>query len=370
MSILLKKPIFEDVTQKELVEQLEAKKRSESKLPTWFNTPNIYYPNKLNIEQTSSEVTAQYKTNLVAGKSLIDLTGGFGIDSYFFSKKCDQIYHCELDEKLSKIVTHNYKILGIENATFIAENGLDFLQQTNQKFDWIYIDPSRRNDAKEKVFFMADCLPNVPANLNLLFSKSNKILIKTSPLLDFSIGIKELQNVKEIHVVALQNDVKELLWILEKNYTDSVNIKTINLTKTESQTFEFKLNNEKEVFSELANPLSFLYEPNSAILKSGAFKTIGNSFELKKLHEHSHLYTSEKLIDFPGRRFKIKNILPYSKKELQKLKITKANITTRNFTDSVATIRKKFKIKDGGNRYLFFTTNSDNNYMVLDCEKI
>jgi hypothetical protein len=369
MSILLKKPIFEEVTQKELVEQLEAKKKCKTKLPTWFETANIYYPNKLNIEQTSSEITAQYKGELINGKSLIDITGGFGVDSYFFSKKCRQIYHCEIDKNLSKIVAHNYKILGVKNAEFISENGLDFLEKNDKKFDWIYIDPSRRNDAKEKVFFMADCLPNVPANLDLLFSKSDKLLIKTSPLLDFSIGIKEFENVKEIHVVALQNDVKELLWILEKNYTDTVHIKTINLTKIENQTFEFNFNNEKEVFSELANPLSYLYEPNSAILKAGAFKTIGDSFELKKIQEHSHLYTSEKLINFPGRRFKINNILPYSKKELQKLKITKANITTRNFTESVDTIRKKFKIKDGGNRYLFFTTNTENKYIVIDCEK-
>ncbi|MBU2996706.1 class I SAM-dependent methyltransferase [Cellulophaga baltica] len=370
MSILLKKPIFDGVSQKELVEQLEAKKKCHTKLPTWFNTANIYYPNKLNIEQTSSEITATYKANLVNGKSLIDLTGGFGIDSYFFSKKCDQIHHCEIDKNLSEIGAYNYEILGVNNTTFNSENGLDFLQKNNQKFDWIYIDPSRRNDAKEKVFFMADCLPNVPDNLDFLFSKSNNLLIKTSPLLDFSVGIKEFENVKEIHVVALQNDVKELLWILEKNYTDAITIKTINFAKTGKQIFKFNLDKEKKVVNKFSDPLSYIYEPNSAILKSGAFKTIGNSFELKKLHEHSHLYTSEKLINFPGRRFKILNTIPYSKKEIKKLKISKANITTRNFADSVATIRKKYKIKDGGNQYLFFTTNSENNYIVLDCEKI
>ena len=370
MSVLLKKPLFTGVTQKELVEQLEAKKKCQDKLPTWFKTPKIYYPNKLNIEQTSSEITAQYKANLIDGNSLIDLTGGYGVDDYFFSQKFSEIYHCELDENLSKIADYNYEILGVKNIKCIAENGLDFLHKTKHIFDWIYIDPSRRNDSKEKVFFLSDCLPNVPENLDLLFYKSCNILIKTSPLLDFTIGINELKFVKEIHVVAVQNDVKELLWILEKGYLGNCNIKTINSTKTETEVFNFSLSEEKEMISELSEPLSYLYEPNSAILKSGAFKIVGNKFKLKKLHEHSHLYTAKELIDFPGRSFKIEQVLPYQKKEIQKLGLTKANITTRNFPDSVANIRKKHKIKDGGDSYLFFTKNAEDKYVVLICSKV
>lgn len=370
MSVLLKKPIFEGVTQKELVEQLEAKRKCKDKLPTWFKTRNIYYPNKLNIEQTSSEITAQYKANLIDGKSLIDLTGGYGIDSYFFSQKSEQIYHCEIDKNLSEIAAYNYEILGINNVKCIAENGVLFLQKNNLNFDWIFIDPSRRNDAKEKVFFMSDCLPNVPKNLDLFFTKSSKILIKTSPLLDFSIGIKELQFVKEIHVVAVQNDVKELLWVLKKEYTNAITIKTINYTKIGKETYSFILKDEKEAVSDYAEPLSYLYEPNSAVLKSGAFKSIANHFKLKKLHEHSHLYTSNTLLDFPGRRFKIETVVPYSKKEIQKLRISKANITTRNFPDSVATIRKKYKIKDGGETYLFCTTNIQGKLIVLLGKKL
>lgn len=369
MSVLLKKQFFEGVTQKELVAQLEAKKKCKNKLPTWFNTPLIYYPNKLNIEQTSSEDTAQYKANLIDGNSLIDLTGGLGIDCYFFSQKFTQIYHTEIDENVSEIASYNFEILGKKNIKTITQNGLEFIQQNDLNFDWIFIDPSRRNDAKEKVFFMADCLPNVPDNLDLLFSKSSNILIKTSPLLDFSIGINEFQFVKEIHVVALQNDVKELLWILEKGYQNKITIKTINLTKTTQETYNFDFRGEKEAISEFSEPLSYIYEPNSAILKSGAFKSLGNDFELKKLHDHSHLYTSDILIDFPGRRFKIESVTPYNKKELQKLRIQKANITTRNFPDSVATIRKNYKIKDGGEIYLFFTTSLEDKLIVINCSK-
>ena len=292
------------------------------------------------------------------------------MDDYFFSQKFSEIYHCELDENLSKIADYNYEILGVKNIKCIAENGLDFLHKTKHIFDWIYIDPSRRNDSKEKVFFLSDCLPNVPENLDLLFYKSCNILIKTSPLLDFTIGINELKFVKEIHVVAVQNDVKELLWILEKGYLGNCNIKTINSTKTETEVFNFSLSEEKEMISELSEPLSYLYEPNSAILKSGAFKIVGNKFKLKKLHEHSHLYTAKELIDFPGRSFKIEQVLPYQKKEIQKLGLTKANITTRNFPDSVANIRKKHKIKDGGDSYLFFTKNAEDKYVVLICSKV
>lgn len=370
MSVLLQKPIFDGVSQKELVEQCEAKKKCKDKLPTWFSTNQIYYPNKLNIEQTSSEITAQYKTNLVGGKSLIDITGGFGIDSYFFSQKIARITHCEIDENLSKIAAYNFDILGIKNCSCVAENGLHFLAKSNSHFDWIFIDPSRRNDSKEKIFFLADCLPNVPENLELLFSKSSNILIKTSPLLDFSIGINELKFVKEIHVVAVQNEVKELLWILEKDYQNSINIKTVNFIKEQQETFDFMLHDEKETIPEFALPLHYLYEPNSAILKSGAFKSVANRFELKKLQEHSHLYTSYTLIDFPGRSFKIEKVIPYQKKEIQKLNIGKANVSTRNFPETVENIRKKHYIKDGGNVYLFFTKNIENNLIVLVCKKV
>ncbi|ADV50371.1 hypothetical protein Celal_3097 [Cellulophaga algicola DSM 14237] len=370
MSVLLKKQQFTAVTQKELVEQLEAKKKCKEKLFTWFNTPKTYYPNKLNIEQTSSENTAQYKANLVNGNTLLDLTGGFGVDSFFFSQKIKEVYHCELDKNLSEIARYNFDILGKKNISCIPENGLDFLTKTNLDLDWIFIDPSRRNDAKEKVFFLSDCLPNVPENLALLFSKSNHLLIKTSPLLDFTIGINELKFVKEIQVVALQNDVKELLWILEKNYDKEITVKTINLLKNTTETFDFILNKERAMVSSLSEPLSYLYEPNSAILKSGAFKSVGNHFKLYKLQEHSHLYTSNELVDFPGRVFKVAAVIPFNKKEIQKLKITKANITTRNFPEPVASIRKKFKIKDGGDMYLFFTTDSTDKLVLLKCFKV
>ncbi|MGN7514715.1 MAG: THUMP-like domain-containing protein [Allomuricauda sp.] len=370
MTVLLSKPVFEGISQKELTEQIEAKKKCKDKLPTWFISFNIYYPNKLNIEQTSSEITAAYKAEIVSGKSLVDLTGGFGVDSYFFSKKIDQVFHCEINQELSGIANHNFKVLGQENIQCSSEDGVEFLKKSTDSFDWIYVDPSRRNDKKGKVFLLEDCLPNLPEHLPLLFKKTQHILVKTSPLLDIKMGITALNFVKEVHVVAIQNEVKELLFVLEKEYMGSIQIKTINLLPEQRDIFNFELEEEQDAQIHFGEPLSYLYEPNTAILKSGGFKSVAKAHGLVKLHPHSHLYTADNIIDFPGRRFEIHQVLPYSKKSLKTLAVSKANITTRNFPLSVAEIRKKHNIKDGGNRYLFFTKTIDDALLVLDCEKV
>lgn len=369
VSVLLKKPVFEGISQKELAEQLEAKKKCKDKLPSWFNTPNIYYPNKLNIEQTSSEETARYKSGLVDGKTLLDLTGGLGVDTYYFSKKIDTVFHCEINTNLSEIAQHNFEVLGQKNIVCLSQNGIDFLNETDKKFDWIFVDPSRRNDEIGKVFLFKDCLPNLPKHLPLLFKKSKNILVKASPLLDIKQGIEELDFVKEVHVVAIQNEVKELLFHLEQDYDGSVRIKTINLVHEEEVTFNFNHEDEPHIKVEFGSPENYLYEPNSAILKSGGFKSVANAYGLKKLHQHSHLYTSNGPINFPGRRFSIIRALPYSKSTVKEFSQQKANITTRNFPMSVAEIRKKHKIKEGGETYLFFTKTFPDDLMVLECKK-
>lgn len=369
-SLLLKGTNFPTLETIDIIEQIEAKKRSEKKLPTWFNAKNIYYPNKLNIEQTSSEITAQFKSDLISGESIIDLTGGFGVDCYYFSKVFRSVIHCEINESLSEIVNHNYKELNINNIITKKIDGIEFLKSATNTFDWIYIDPSRRHDSKGKVFFLNDCLPNVPEHLDLLFKHSKNILIKTSPLLDLSVGIGELKHVKTIHIVSINNDVKELLWILEQGFDGDISIKTTNIKKENVEYFNFSIQSEKSLASKYSQPLTFLYEPNSAILKAGAFESISNQLNLYKLHKHSHLYTNETLTDFPGRRFKIENVISYNKKELKNLDIDKANITTRNFPETVKQLRTKFKIKDGGDNYLFFTTDLNDNKIVIISSKL
>jgi hypothetical protein len=368
-TLILSGSPFEGISGKELAQQIQGKRKAKRKLPSWYAKNRIYYPPTLNLEQTSSEITALYKSKLVSGTALIDLTGGFGVDDYFFAKRMAMVIHCELNASLSEIATHNFKILDQKNIQTITGDGLDILKD-HGTLDWIYIDPSRRHDSKGKVFFLEDCLPDVPSNLDVLFSKSKNILIKTSPLLDIQIGSNALQNIKEIHVVAVENEVKELIWILDKTYTRDIKIITTNIQKKVHQQFSFLLKDEAKQSSNLGSPMTYLYEPNAAILKSGSFQSIATAFELKKLHINSHLYTSDHKIDFPGRRFEIIAVYPYQKKILSKIGITKANITIRNFPESVATLRKKFKIKDGGDNYLFFTTDYDNKKKVILCKKL
>lgn len=368
--LILKGIPFLNIESQVVIEQIEAKKRCETKLKSWFNTKNIYYPNKLNIEQTSSETTANYKASLINGESIIDLTGGFGVDCYAFSKTFKSVTHCEINPILSDIVKHNYKQLNTDNITCVSDDGIEALKTAKNNFDWIYIDPSRRSDIKGKVFLLKDCLPDVPQHLNSLFEKSNNVMIKTSPLLDISSGINELSNVKTIHIVALNNEVKELLWVLEKGYSGKIAIKTVNLKNETKTIFNFNLDEESTSVVNYNLPLTYLYEPNSAILKSGAFNILSTKLNVSKLHKHSHLYTSNAFIDFPGRSFKIIKELAYSKKEFKKeFKELKANITTRNFPEKVDAIRKKLNLKDGGNIYLFFTTDLNNDKIVLVCEK-
>jgi len=367
--ILLKGTNFKNVNTLEIIEQIEAKAKCEKKLSTWFNTENIYFPNKLNIEQTSSETAAEYKSQLLSGVSIIDITGGFGVDCYYFSRIFKTVTHCEINEELSSIVNHNNKQLGVTNSHTVAFNGIDYLISKDKKYDWIYIDPSRRHDSKGKVFFLKDCLPNVPKHLDTLFNYSDHIAIKTSPLLDLSIGINELKHVRDIHIIAIKNEVKELIWILEKGFNSEITIKTVNIIEDKNDLFSFKLNRESKAHVTYETPLKYIYEPNSALLKSGGFNSLSENLKLSKLHQHSHLFTSNELVDFPGRTFKVDTLIGYNKKALKKLGISKANITTRNFPETVQNIRKKHHIKDGGNIYLFFTTNYSNEKIVLVCSK-
>jgi hypothetical protein len=368
--LALQKNPFPEVDWIRILNQIEAKTKAKDKLSIWFLTKNIIYPSKISIEQTSSQKTAQYKASIVSGESLIDLTGGFGVDDYYFAKKIKDVAHCEINSELSTVVKHNFEQLNVSNITCYSGDSLDTLQILNKKWDWIYIDPSRRNDAKGKVFLLKDCLPNVPENLDFYFKNTEAILIKTAPLLDISAGLSELQNVKTIHIVAIDNEVKELLWEIHKSFSGNTTIKTINITKDKSDTFEFILNEESNS-STFSLPQKYLYEPNSAIMKSGGFDAVSSFYNLNKLHKHSHLYTSTEIKSFPGRVFEIQKIFSYNKSEMKSfLENTQANITTRNFQDSVESIRKKWKIKDGGNSYCFFTTDENNHKIVLICTKI
>ena len=367
--LALKKNPFAELDYKIIINQILSKSKAKEKLPTWFNASRIIYPEKISIEQTSSEKTAQYKAEIVSGETLIDLTGGFGVDDYFFSKKINKVVHCEINTDLSALVKHNFKQLNATNIECFSGDSLDFLKNYDQPIDWIYIDPSRRSSIKGKVFLLADCLPNVPKLLDFYFSKSKNILIKTAPILDITSAIKELQFVKTIHIVSVNNEVKELLFELENNFSGTILLKTIDFG-SKTTTFEAYFEEETPNLN-FTLPKKYLYEPNSGLMKSGCFELISSRFRISKLHTNSHIYTSDEIIDFPGRVFKIKDEFLYNKENMKKhLQYQQGNITTRNFPETVENIRKKWKIKDGGNLFCFFTTNINNQKIVLLCTKI
>ena len=368
--LLFKNSQFKDVSNKELVEQIEAKNKSKSKLPSWFSTKGIYYPNKLNIEQTSSEVLAEYKSKLISGNKIIDLTGGLGVDSFYFSKQFKNVTHCEIDEKLSHTANYNFKLLKAKNITSINSNGIDFLQKNNQNYDWIFIDPSRRNQNKGKVFYLKDCTPNLVEHIETLLQYSNNIMIKASPMLDLSIGISELKFVKEIHIIAVNNEVKELLYIIEKDYDKEIKIITNNRSSKGLQVFKFSFNEEANCNTIYSDVQKYLYEPNAAIMKSGAFNLVSKKLKVNKLQINSHLYTSNALIDFPGRIFAVNEVVPYQRKLIyKKLGKQKFNISTRNFPESIEVLKKIFIIADGGENYVFFTKDHSQNKIAIICNK-
>ncbi len=358
---------FENVSIQELIQQIESRRRIEKKLPTWFNTANILFPPKLNLEQTSSEITAKYKASLVKGTTIADITGGFGVDSFYFAEKFKTVHHFETNPNLAELAKHNFGVFGKENIHCHAADGLQ--TALNSKYDVIYADPSRRHDSKGKVFFLSDCEPNIPNNISEILKNCNQFLLKTSPMLDISVGLNELQPISEIHIVAVDNEVKELLWLLQKENSGALKVKTVNFTKKGAETFDFDWNERAMATYDL--PQKYLYEPNAAILKSGAFDMVSEKLKVNKLHKNTHLYTGEDLIDFPGRRFSIEQTVPYSKKQMRAaLNFKKANIATRNFPESVETLRKKWKIADGGEIYLFFETNLDDKKEMLICSKV
>lgn len=358
---LLKSP-FGEISSAELAGQIAAKKKSAHKLPSWFAREGIYYPPLLSIEQCSSEITAQYKAQLAKGSSLLDLTAGFGVDSLFFAKKMAQVYSCEINPELSAISAHNANVLGANNIEFLAIDGIDFLKSTTHQFDTIYLDPARRSQSN-KVFKLKDCTPDVTEHLEWLLTKAKRIVIKTAPLLDISAGLSELKNVSEIHIVSVRNECKELLWVIDQNF------------ESEPQVICATLNDEQKIFafplSELSKPLAitnhrpsvYLYEPDVALLKSGAFGLIGERFGLQKLHQHSQLYQSDQYLpEFPGRIFQIEAWLTLN--ELKKEKNLSGNVVVRNFPEKPENLVKKYKIRSSHDHFILFTQTNEGNWAI------
>ncbi len=365
----LAKSPFPDISPGELAEQIDAKKRCEHKLPTWFTTPGLYYPQKLAIEQASSELAARYKSNIIIGDDIIDLTGGIGVDSYFFALKTKNVTHCELNKSLSEISEYNSHVLGV-TINYQNINGLDYLHQTDKIYNTAYIDPSRRAGSK-KVFFLRDCEPDVANNLKFLKSRCDFLLIKTAPLLDIRSTINELKQVQSIHVVSIKNECKEVLYLIDckDEETDPLIICAM-LGAGDEKIYSFKLSEERAFrINTYSEPLKYIYEPDVALLKAGCFKLITRDFDIHKIQTNTHLYTSHQLeLSFPGRKFLLKKSWNYGA-FLKNHTFNKANIICRNFPLDPEQLKKKLKIGDGGNEYLIFCTGHNNERLVLNCER-
>lgn len=351
-----------------IAEQIQARRKAKTKLPLYYKSINIIYPPGLNVEQSSSEKTARFKSEILKAlpqhKVLADLTGGFGIDSFFLSKLFDKLYHIEANYELQQIALHNHSVLKTTNITYVNTKAEDFINTKKEKLDCVFIDPSRRA-AGQKVFRLADCEPNAVALLPSIFGLSNYVLVKTSPLLDIHQGIAELRSVEKVWVVSVDNECKELLFLCNKMFAGEPEIIAVNLTDKTQDDFKFTFSVEKSSESTFSDPLTFIYEPNASILKAGAFKAIGSVFNLSKIQSNTHLYTSTKLIsNFPGRVFKILESVKEGKIVKEIFSEGKANIITRNYPLGTEQLKKKLKLNDGGELYLLAFSGQKKKFII------
>ena len=355
---------------KDLVAQIKARHLVKSKIPSWFKNHRLVYGGFKSLEQSSSELTAAYKSQLVQGNHLVDLTGGLGVDSYFISKNFNRVTYVERHPGLCQLANHNFRELDSAHIEVVQGDANDILLALSSPVDCIYLDPDRRS-TNQRTFRIEEGSPSVPSLLPVLWSKTGLIMLKLSPLQDIKAASMQLTNLKQVHVVSVKNECKELILVLDKCYQGDVQYFGVNFLSAGAQVVScYQRENQAE--PKYSNPMDYLYEPNSSIMKLGIFKWVCSSFGLCKLHPNSHLYTSNRFIsDFPGRSFKVQWIEKYKPAKLRKLLPTmKANITTRNFIKDVKAIRKETGIKEGGTQYLFATTNPENSLIMINATQL
>lgn len=351
--------------------QISGWQKAKEKIPSWSEIDDLVYPPHLSMEQCSSEQTAAYKATLVRGESFTDLTGGFGVDFAFIARNFKQATMVERNAELCEIAVHNLPLLGLSNAKVVNGDGMDHLRQM-EPVDVIFIDPARRDQQGRKTVSIADCEPNLLEVLETLHARAKKILIKYSPMLDITLAIKELKCVESVHVVSVENECKELLFLLSEKTAGCPLFHCVNLSKRGETRYTFTMEEERNATIRQAGSIGkYLYEPYSSLLKAGAYKSLCTHFPVEKLAVSSHLYTSDEPInDFPGRAFRVVDTFTLNKKEVKEHleNVKKANIAVRNFPLSANELRNRLKIKEGGDIYLFATTHMEKRLVIM-CEK-
>ncbi|MBO5185856.1 MAG: SAM-dependent methyltransferase [Prevotella sp.] len=377
------------------LDQIAGRRTARRKLPTWAETEGITYPPHISMEQCSSEQTARYKAaiaeRMAGGGLMVDITGGLGVDFSFMARCFDSAVYVERQEHLCAIAERNFARLGLGNSRIVCGDGVEYLQTMKEHAALIFVDPARRNDNGGRTYAIGDCTPDILGIKDLLLDKADSIIIKLSPMLDWHKAAADIgRNVCEVHIVSVENECKELLVILSKDAekpltvfcTDGDNVISYR-PETENKTPECRhdetirpaaTNDTAPVGSESDTPHTpkYLYEPNASIMKAGCFDLVGRMFGMRQISNDSHLFVSNEPADnFPGREFVISTITGMNKKDIRKTLagITQANIATRNFPLPVAELRRKLRLKDGGDTFIFATTTADKKHILIVCKR-
>lgn len=365
--LALRQSRYPDVNIPYAVQQIAAWQMAKKKLPLWAENDHIIYPVHLSMEQCSSQVTAEYKASIISdGETMTDLTAGFGVDATIIGKRFKHLNYVERNEELCCIANNNLPLLGVKDFDVINSNAEEVLSDLSHQ-SLIFLDPARRDEHGAKTVLIGDCTPDVTQLQDALLEKADLVMIKLSPMLDIVNIQKELKCVKEIHIVSVDNECKEVLVLMSKDATNN-SIHCTNITKQNIQKYVATADDRNAECHYVKEPSSYLYEPNVSIMKAACFRGIAETYCVEKLHPSSHLYTSDKLIaDFPGRIFKVEDVLSLKDKALKGIK--KANLTVRNFPSTVAELRKRLKLNEGGSDYLFATTLADESKVIIKCSK-
>lgn len=391
------------------LQQIAGRQVARRKLPSWAAIEGLLYPPHISMEQCSSEQTAKYKEAVVrealnpqlssvdsplsSGDShlfsscsctpsfkFVDLTGGFGVDFSFMARCFDNAIYVEQQECLCDIARHNFRLLGLNHACVVCADGVDYLQQM-EPVDVIYLDPARRDSHGGRAYGIADCTPNLLEFADTLLLKAQTVVVKLSPMLDWKKAVSDLKNrVSEVHIVSVDNECKELLLVMRSD-VDRLSVKCVN----NDDVFSYEgigligpMGPISPISSiGLISPIGgtpvYLYEPNASIMKAGCFGQIAAYYGVSQIERNSHLFVSEHLVsDFPGRKFLVGHATTMNKKELKKALsgIEKANIAVRNFPLSVAELRRRLKINEGGSTYIFATTLANKEHVLIVCQKV
>lgn len=363
------------------------------KVPLWAENPDIEYPVHLSLEQCTSQYIAEYKANMVNnllpnGFEMVDLTGGMGVDCFFISANAGKVIYNDMNPALCEIARNNFAAFDRSNVLIFNQSAESLLQEilqnansdpdSGKQLDLIYLDPARRGDAGKKLVSISDCQPDVVDMQDSLLSAAKYVMVKLSPMLDISKALSELRNVCQITVISLAGECKELVVLMSRQTTPQVTIEAVNIGKNGVAGSILRGTKESDALLPLTiaepeeiRPGMVLYEPFAAHMKSGLYRTLSVQTGTKQVHAQTHLFiSSEPIPDFPGRSFVIKNVIPFNGKSASVLTKSKANVACRNFPMTPEELKKRFKITDGGDRYLFATTVSPSTKVILEAEKL